>query len=48
LELPKRYVRALQPALHYEAEQVSRIDILRKLKKRFGAKAIRDIRFRVG
>jgi predicted nucleic acid-binding Zn ribbon protein len=42
------YVRVLQPALHYELEQVSKIEILRKLKKRFGSKAIRDIRFRVG
>ena len=42
------YVRVLQPALHYELEQVSKIDILRKLKKRFGTKTIRDIRFRVG
>ena len=42
------YVRVLQPALHYELEQVSKTDILRKLKKRFGAKTIRDIRFRVG
>jgi predicted nucleic acid-binding Zn ribbon protein len=42
------YVRVLQPALHYELEQVSKIDILRKLKQRFGAKTIRDIRFRVG
>ena len=42
------YVRVLQPALHYELEQVSKIDILRKLKQRFGAKIIRDIRFRVG
>jgi predicted nucleic acid-binding Zn ribbon protein len=42
------YVRVLQPALHYELEQVSKIEILRKLKQRFGAKAIRDIRFRVG
>ena len=42
------YVRVLQPALHYELEQVSKIDILRKLKKRFGSKTIRDIRFRVG
>jgi len=38
----------LPPALHYELEQVSKIDILRKLKKRFGSKTIRDIRFRVG
>ena len=42
------YVRVLQPALHYELEQVSKSDILRKLKKRFGAKTIRDVRFRVG
>jgi predicted nucleic acid-binding Zn ribbon protein len=42
------YIRVLQPALHYELEQVSKIDILRKLKQRFGGKAIRDIRFRVG
>jgi predicted nucleic acid-binding Zn ribbon protein len=42
------YVRVLQPALHYELEQVSKIEILRKLKKRFGGNTIRDIRFRVG
>jgi predicted nucleic acid-binding Zn ribbon protein len=42
------YVRVLQPALHYELEQVSKIDILRKLKQRFGTKIIRDVRFRVG
>ena len=42
------YVRVLQPALHYELEQVSKIEILRKLKKRFGGKTIRDVRFRVG
>jgi hypothetical protein len=39
------YVRVLQPALHYELEQVSKTNILRKLKKRFGGKTIRDIRF---
>jgi predicted nucleic acid-binding Zn ribbon protein len=42
------YVRVLQPALHYELEQVSKIEILRKLKQRFGGKIIRDVRFRVG
>jgi predicted nucleic acid-binding Zn ribbon protein len=42
------YVRVLQPALHYELEQVSKTDILRKLKQRFGTKTIRDVRFRVG
>src|SRR4029079_2102615 len=42
------YVRVLQPALHYELEQISKSQILRKLKQRFGAKTIRDVRFRVG
>ena len=42
------YVRVLQPALHYQFEQISKADILRKLKQRFGIKTIRDIRFRVG
>ena len=42
------YVRVLQPALHYELEQVAKIDILRKLKQRFGGKVIRDVRFRFG
>jgi len=40
--------RCLPPALHSELEQVSKPEILRKLKKRFGGKTIRDIRFRVG
>jgi predicted nucleic acid-binding Zn ribbon protein len=42
------YVRVLQPALHYQFEQISKADILRKLKRRFGLKVIRDVRFRVG
>jgi predicted nucleic acid-binding Zn ribbon protein len=42
------YVRVLQPALHYDLEQIAKIDILRKLKQRFGGKIIRDVRFRVG
>jgi len=42
------YVRVLQPALHYELEQISKSEILRKLKCRFGGKTIRDVRFRVG
>jgi len=42
------YVRVLQPALHYELEQISKAEILRKLKQRFGARTIRDIRFRLG
>lgn len=42
------YVRVLQPALHYELEQISKAQILRKLKQRFGGKTIRDLRFRLG
>ena len=42
------YVRVLLPALHYELDQISKTEILRKLKQRFGGKTIRDIRFRVG
>src|SRR5437588_4759048 len=32
------YVRVLQPALHYELEQISKAEILRKLKQRFDGK----------
>jgi predicted nucleic acid-binding Zn ribbon protein len=42
------FVRVLQPALHYQFEQISKAEILRKLKQRFGSKIIREIRFRVG
>jgi predicted nucleic acid-binding Zn ribbon protein len=42
------YVRVLQPALHYELEQIAKSEILRKLKQRFGDKTIRDVRFHAG
>ena len=42
------YVRVLQPALHYQFEQISKPEILRKLKQRFGTKTIKQIRFRLG
>ena len=42
------HVRVLQPALHYELKQISKSEILRKLKQRFAGKIIRDVRFRVG
>ena len=41
-------VRVVQLALHYELEQISKTEILRKLKQRFGGKTIRDVRFRFG
>jgi predicted nucleic acid-binding Zn ribbon protein len=42
------YVHVLQPALHYELDRITRPEILRKLKRRFGGKVIRDLRFRLG
>ncbi len=42
------YVRVLQPSLHYQFEQISKPEILRRLKRQFGGMVIRDIRFRVG
>ena len=42
------YVRVLQPALHYQFEQISKPEILRKLKQRFGTKTIKQLRFRLG
>lgn len=41
-------VRVLQPALHYQFETISKAEIVRKLKLRFGRKMIRDLRFRIG
>jgi predicted nucleic acid-binding Zn ribbon protein len=42
------YVRVLQPSLHYELEQISKAEVLKKLKQRFGGKTIHDLRFRLG
>src|SRR3954451_11476209 len=42
------FVRVLQPALHYQFETISKAEILRNLKQRFGTKIIREIRFRIG
>jgi hypothetical protein len=42
------YFRVFQAALHYELEQFSKFEILRKLKQRLGSKTIRDVRFRIG
>lgn len=41
-------VRVLQPSLHYQFEQISKKEILRRLKARFGGSVIREVRFRVG
>jgi predicted nucleic acid-binding Zn ribbon protein len=42
------YVSVLQPALHFELERVWKRDILDKLKKRFGPRVVRDVKFRIG
>lgn len=42
------FVRVLQPSLHYQFETISKGEILRKLKQRFGSKTVRDLRFRIG
>lgn len=42
------YVHVLQPALHYELDRVSKPQLLRKLRQRFGPRVIRDLRFRLG
>jgi predicted nucleic acid-binding Zn ribbon protein len=48
LRLGVLFVRVLQPSLHYQFETISKAEILRKLKQRFGGKVIRDVRFRIG
>ena len=42
------YVNVLQPVVHFELERVWRREILTKLKKRFGGRVVRDMRFRLG
>jgi predicted nucleic acid-binding Zn ribbon protein len=42
------YVSVLQPTVQFELDRVWKRDILDKLKKRFGARTVRDIKFRVG
>lgn len=41
-------IRVLQPTVHYELDRVWKRDLLFKLKKRFGSKLVREIRFRIG
>jgi len=41
-------VQVLQPTMHYELDRVWKPQILKKLKDRFGAKAVKEIRFRIG
>ena len=42
------YVQVIQPTVHYELDRVWKPQIIKKLKAQFGAKVIRDVKFRVG
>ena len=41
-------VSVLQPTVHFELDRVWKRDILDKLKKRFGSRTVREIKFRLG
>jgi predicted nucleic acid-binding Zn ribbon protein len=41
-------VRVLQPTVHYELDRVFKPRLLEKLKARFGASKIRELKFRLG
>ena len=42
------YVRVVQSSVHYELDRNWKPKIVQKLKARFGANRVRDIRFRIG
>jgi predicted nucleic acid-binding Zn ribbon protein len=42
------YISVLQPTVHFELDRVWKRDIIDKLKKRFGARTVREIKFRLG
>jgi predicted nucleic acid-binding Zn ribbon protein len=42
------YVRVVQSSVHYELDRNWKAAIIKKLKARFGANRVKDIRFRVG
>jgi predicted nucleic acid-binding Zn ribbon protein len=42
------FVRVLQPTLHYELDRVWKPKLLQKLRQRFGARTVREVRFWIG
>ena len=42
------HVQVLQPAIHFELERVWKGQNVQKLRDRFGARVVREVRFRVG
>lgn len=41
-------VRVLQPSMLYELDRVWKPELLAKLRRRFGGKTIRELKFRIG
>jgi predicted nucleic acid-binding Zn ribbon protein len=41
-------IRVVQPTVRYELERQWRGEILRKFRERFGARVVRDVKFRIG
>lgn len=41
-------VRVLQPTLRYELDRVWKQDILSKLKAKFGARTVKEVKFQIG
>jgi predicted nucleic acid-binding Zn ribbon protein len=41
-------VQVIQSTVHYELDRVWKPEVIKKLKARFGARMIRDVKFRIG
>ena len=42
------YVQVIQSTVHYELDRVWKPELIKKLRARYGARAIRDVKFRIG
>lgn len=42
------YIRVLQSTVHFELDRIWKPQIIKKFKDRFGTRAVRDIKFRLG
>ena len=42
------FVQVIQSTVHYELDRVWKPELVKKLKARFGARMIRDVKFRIG
>jgi len=41
-------VQVIQSTVHYELDRVWKPEVVKKLRARYGARAIRDVKFRIG